>query len=213
MRRGGGGSRGGDSVHVVDVAQARGMAVNAADRRPRRRVQHIDLLTDSRALSTARAVRRCGGDKPRLLTAAAEGLLPPWTADVCPDRGWMFHPVVDVDFLAGNEAAGIRWIPNVADDVAVVTGNWLAEHPDPAAARVLLGWLRVSGEPMAAPVQQFMWWCNHYSDPAEEGLPQATMTAARWSVASQWYDMLTDAGIAHNHPHNGTGVAVVAASA
>ena len=177
-------------------------------RRPRRRVQRIDLLTDARALTAVRAARRCGTDLDRLLAVAAGGLLAPWAADICPNRGWVFHPAANPEFLDGAEAAGVLWIPNLDEDLAVLTANWLAEHPRSDAGPLLLGWLRVAEEPLHAPGGQFVWWCNQHHDPAEDGPPTVERTAARWTVATQWYEMLTDNGIAHTQPHLRTTVAV-----
>ena len=91
----------------------------------------------------------------------------------------MFHPAANPEFLDGAEAAGVLWIPNLDEDLAVLTANWLAEHPRPDAGPLLLGWLRVAEEPLHAPGDQFVWWCNQHHDPAEDGPPTVERTAAR----------------------------------
>ena len=140
------------------------------------------------------------------------GLLPPWIADVCPDRGWIFHPDLTQAMVLEHQQARVIWVPNTAEDVAEISLAWLDTQPDSTDRRkALLSWMRCA-EPdtVEALRPQFVWWCCHYSMPSGDGSPPLAIDVARrWETLSDWYEMLTEAGVGHSAPHIGTAIAVV----
>ena len=163
-------------------------------------------------LDTEEMAKATGIPTRQLTHIADQGLLPMWLCDPCPRRGWVFHPLLKAADILAHQNAGYVWVPNVDEDVATVTLAWLDTQTDPhERRRELLAWLRASdADPLEASQAEFTWWCCHQVTPGDDGtVPTAAIVALRWETIHAWYEMLTEAGIGHSGPHQGTEVAVV----
>ena len=168
-----------------------------------------DLLTAAEVNLLDVAAERVGREPAGLVELAAAGRLAPWIADRCPARGWLFHPRLTRRELEAQLSTGKVWIPNLGDPEASLTTEWAAHAGiDGAGLGELLDWLRTAEDTLNASREEWMWWCSHAPDQFG-GAPAADVVALRWGITSRWYDMLTDAGIGHNTPHQGTCVTVV----
>lgn len=171
------------------------------------RVERLDLLLDASAVDADTAADQTGLTADTLIEAAEAGRLPPWLAELCPHRGWLFHRDLSAKIVESQTRTGLVWVPALAAPEAALTAEWVTERPS-SHRRALLSWLRFAApDPLEADTEMWMWWCSH--SPDSLGYPPAPeLVAVRWQVTYDWYELLTVSGIGHSAPHLRTEVTV-----
>lgn len=159
-------------------------------------------------LPLAAAADRWGIDRSLLEEWAWQGRLPPSLAQWShADRCWLFGRSKAAGRSAERHATrGGLWLAGVDEQVCEVTAAWTDEIDSDGARclRLDLVWWCISSPVPAleADSGDFATWC---SDHPHGG----AVTARHHANVSEWYQMLTAAGVPHSDPAYGTRVTVL----